>query len=280
MSFQPLAIEWSRPLPANDARPQGSVRPWLYAFPELREAEEQLREAFLHRLGAFDAALDRSAGPTDWDGVLFGQVSAYRYAKSLSDKVQLVATPRYHARGSDGPFNRSVLVVRSDDAAWGLEGLRDRRCAVGVNDQTSAMLVEATVASASRDGRFFAAVTRYPNWLSTLDAVIAGEADAALIDGVTYALLCRYRPGLARALRVLIWTTTGPGAPFVTSRHTAPGVVEEMRQALTAIERDTTLQAARNTLMLDGFNVLRPPYYRASLHLEQIADGLGYAELR
>ena len=278
LTFEAVAEPWTT-LPLATEPPLGSAHRWLHDLPELRRAERELRAAALRHAGLADA-IEANGEPADWGRVLLAQVSPHRYVRHLRDQVQIVATPRYRARGSDGPFNRSAVLVRADDPAWGLEGLRGRRGSISGDDMNSAMLFSASAAGASHDGRFFGSVTRYPTWPLALDGLLEGDVDAAVLDGVMLALLGRYRPAMMDRLRVLLWTTRSPGPPLVTSRWTPPDVVERLREGLLAVEADEALAEARNALLIEGFNQLGVPHYRAALHLEQIADSLNYAELR
>ena len=73
-----------------------------------------------------------------------------------------------------------------------------------------------------------------------------------------------------------MWTVRSPGLPLITGRNTDAATFEALRSALEAVERDPALREVRAALMLEGFNALPAPQYRAIAHLEQIAMAQGY----
>lgn len=256
--------------------------PALYDLPELAEANEALLSAVLERLeplGVSRAACTRSAAPV-WSRLLLGQVGGYRYMKRLSDLVRPIATPRYRVEGADGPFNRSAVLVRAGDPAGGLADLRGRALALSDRDPDSGNLLRAEAALLARGGAFFDSVVHRPSFEGPIAAVAAGEADAALVDGVALAQLRRLRPSLLKGLRVLLWTPRAPGPPLISALALEPLLATGVAGALVEAARDPGLKWARDELLIAGFDRLEPAQYRAVLHFEQIAETLGYSELR
>ena len=73
------------------------------------------------------------------------------------------------------------------------------------------------IAPLARDGRFFETVAITGSHAASAAAVANGEADAAAIDCVTFALLQRHRPHVVAELRTIASTFATPTPPFVTS---------------------------------------------------------------
>jgi ABC-type phosphate/phosphonate transport system substrate-binding protein len=94
---------------------------------------------------------------------------------------------------------------------------------------------------------------------------------------VTWAHLQRHRPLLTNKLSVLAWTASSPGLPLIAAKGLPAATYEALARALQAVSIDPALRAARQILLLDGFNALPITHYRAALHLEDIAVAQGYA---
>jgi ABC-type phosphate/phosphonate transport system substrate-binding protein len=260
----------------------------MYDLPELAWANDALWTGLAERLRAagVEGVPDRLArgAPlaslwTDPD-LLLAQTCGYPLVKALAGKVQLVATPRYHARGCDGPFHRSAVVVRTENTASGLADLRGACCALNDPASNTGMnLLRAEVAPLANGGAFFGKVVVTGSHAASAEAVAEGAADLAAIDAVTFAQLQRHRPQAVRRLRVLMWTMRSPGLPLITSALTDPATLRALIDGLDDIARDPALRAARAELLLEGFHVLPKAHYRAVLYLEQIAQAQGFEEL-
>jgi ABC-type phosphate/phosphonate transport system substrate-binding protein len=212
--------------------------------------------------------------------LLLAQTCGYPFASALKDKVQLVATPRYRVSGCDGPFYRSVVVVRAGSAARCLADLRGGRCVVNDRASNSGMnLLRVELAPLARGKAFFDSVSVSGSHEASAERVVCGEADVAAIDCVTWAHLKRWRPELTRRLAVLAWTVRSPGLPFITARDTDAATRAALSRALKDVETDQALREVRGELMLDGFNSLPASHYHAVLYLEQIAVTQGYPRL-
>jgi len=256
----------------------------MYDLPELREANDALWAALSRTLMdqgvQAPARLDRDTPlETLWRDprLLIAQTCGYPLAKSLQGQVRLLATPRYRARGCDGPFYRSAVIVRRGDPAGNLADLRGQRCAINDPTSNSGMnLLRAEIAPLADNGRFFGAVVFTGAHLASAEAVAGGAADTAAIDCVTWAHLQRHRPALTDQLDVLAWTASSPGLPLIAARGLPAATYDALDQALREISIDPALRPAREMLLLDGFNTLPLTHYRAALHLEDIAVAQGY----
>lgn len=260
----------------------------MYDLPELAEANDALWSALAGRLDALGVTatpptLTRGVVPhalwTD-PSLLLAQTCGYPLVTALHGQVRVVTTPRYRAQGCDGPFYRSAVVVRAGDPAYGLADLRGCRLALNEPTSNSGMnLLRAEIAPLAGGEAFFGSVELTGAHAASFEAVVAGAADVAAIDCVTYAQLRRLRPKAAGKLRVLAWTVRSPGLPLVTSKRTSFSVQRALAVAIDDVARDPALRDVRAELLLDGFNALSPAHYRAVLYLEQIAIDQGYPDL-
>jgi ABC-type phosphate/phosphonate transport system substrate-binding protein len=260
----------------------------MYDFPWLRAATDELWSAIAARLQAAGVSdvpplLARDVGHIDgWRDprLLFGQACQYPLARAWHEAVQLLAIPAYAAPGCEGSRYRSAIIVRADDRARHLEDLRGRRCAFNERDSNSGLnLLRAAIAPFAESGRFFSSVVQTGAHLASIHAVAEDRADLAAIDCVSYAHIGRFNPALAARVRVLDWTPSSPGLPFVTARASEASIVAALRAALAAVLSDPALAAVRATLLLTGIDFAVDEHYLEVRRLERGALELGYPEL-
>lgn len=139
MSVLPAAFQAFQ-ADATELAPIASLA--MYDWPELQAANDRLWSAIAGRLARQGLAVpERLTRGVDLDTVwtspalLLGQTCGYPLTTALGERVSLVATPRYRARGSEGPFRRSAIVVRAGYSVRRLDQLRGGRCAL--NDRAS-----------------------------------------------------------------------------------------------------------------------------------------------
>jgi ABC-type phosphate/phosphonate transport system substrate-binding protein len=259
----------------------------MYDLPELRSATAALWDAFaaeLRRQGVDDvpAALSH---PTDlreaWrsPSLFFSQSCGYPLVTDLVDRVSVVGAPVYDADGSDGATYRSAIVVRADRGARSLPELRGTVAAV--NERTSHSgynALRAMVAPLAHGAPFFASVQTTGAHTASIDAVTAGQADVAAIDGVTLALLRKHRPTTVAALRVLAWSEPAPALPFITA-ITGPDPAV-LRNAVRAVLRDEKTAGARAALLLRDVTPATFATYAPIAEMASRAVALGYPEVR
>jgi len=260
----------------------------MYDFPPLHAVTDAFWSAIAARLRAAGIAdvpssLTRDMGHVDtWRDprLLLGQACQYPLAKSWHEAVQLVAIPAYAAPGCEGSRYRSAVIVRAEDPARRLEDLRGRRCAVNERDSNSGSnLLRAVIAPLADHGRFFSAVELTGEHLKSAQSVAAGTADVAAIDCVTYAHIGRLHTELAARLRILDWTPTSPGLPYITARATDPSTLSALRSALTEVQADPALAQVRTALLQSGIDFVVDQDYVEVRRLEGDALARGYPEL-
>jgi ABC-type phosphate/phosphonate transport system substrate-binding protein len=260
----------------------------MYDFPDLREAHDALWRSIAARLQALEmvhappALLREEAGEAALGDprLLLSQTCGYPLALGLRPGVRVVTTPGYRARGCQGPFHRSVVLVRMNDKAMNLSDLRGRRLAFNAPDSnTGVNLLRAEIAPMALSRPFFGAVIETGAHVRSVAAVAEGVADVAAVDCVTWALLERSSPALCGRLRVLAWTMAGLGLPLVTGPETSLAEIELLRQAIEAAVADRALADVRRTLLLHAVYRTSEVEYRGLLRLKSMAAEQGYPEL-
>ena len=228
-------------------------------------------------------ALDRSvAYDQAWlePNLLLSQACGLPYAKRLRGRAQLVATPVYDIKGCEGPSTRSFIIVRSQADVASLADLRGLNAAINDRDSNSGTnLFRAAIAPLAHGGRFFSSVIETGGHLASIAAVVAGQADVAAIDCVTFGNTKRFEPARLEGLRVLAETEQGPGLPFITGPRTTEGELQALRSILAEAIASPALAAVRDVLSLRRFDVLTDADYERLSDLESRAAALGYPEI-
>ncbi|MBV8647148.1 PhnD/SsuA/transferrin family substrate-binding protein [Paludibacterium sp.] len=208
------------------------------------------------------------------------QTCGYPLVTELNDKVQVVGTLCYDAPGCQGIDYRSWLLVRRDDPARALADLRGR--VATYNDERSQSgyhSLRAAVAPLADAGRFFAAsFASGSHWRSSL-AVLAGRADVAAVDCVSYVLLARRHPRVFQQLRAIGLTPAAPGLPLITGRATSAEELALLRASLRQALAAPSLVPARRALHIAGFRITSFADYQRCLTLDQQARAVGMTVL-
>jgi hypothetical protein len=241
----------------------------MYDLVELREATDALWQAMARAFrdeGVRDVPDDlvRERGAEEiWSDpdLLFAQTCGYPLMHGLRGRVEVVATPCYSAPGCEASAYRSLITVPARSRAASLSDLRGATCAINQWTSHSGMnALRGELASLGATGRFFGGVIVTGSHLASMEALAREEADVASIDCVTHALLCRVRPELVKATRVIGQTKAAPAPPFITGRR---GEVALLRRGLERVAR-----VARETLgalLIEGFEILPESSYERIL---------------
>lgn len=223
----------------------------MYDWPEVRAETDDWWRHLRDRVGAtLPATLTRPDGAAAvaalWRDprLVFAQTCWGPLRAGLAEFVRVLAQPDYgDVPGGRGPYYRSALVMREADAALNADApvpstpatalprrpLAGLRLAANGPESLSGFLALAEDCPAARD----LAVTWTSGHRASVRAVAKGAADLAAIDCRSWALARRFEPAAA-GLRVVGWTAERLGLPYVTSRRTAPALVERLRAALIA----------------------------------------------
>lgn len=247
---------------------------WAGLARALRRAGVDGVPAALHRDGP---AEEHWAAP----GLLFSQTCGYPLTHRFAGRLRPLATPCYRAPGCEGPRYSSAIVVGADSAAGGLADLRGATAACNYRDSQSGYnAFRAAIAPLAGGAPFFDRVATTGSHAASLAAVASGAADVAAIDAVTHALLSRADAGAIRRTRVLAWTPSSPGLPYVTRADADDETVARMRNAVDGAMHDPDLAAAREALLIGGAAILEREDYADIPRMERAAAAAGYPELR
>lgn len=227
----------------------------MYDFAEHRQHTDAFWRAVAAELSArgipAPAHLARPGKlPGDWlrPDLLLSQACGLPFVRHLRGRVALVGAAD-HGLSDCAPGNyRSRVVVRSDEAAKTLAGLRGRVVAANAEgSQSGAGVLRTAVGELSPGEPFFARVLTTGAHVESLRAVAEGRADVAAVDAVTFAMARRHLPEV-RTLRVLLSTPETPGLPFIAARDgPAAALFDAIGQAIARIGPES-----REALMLHG----------------------------
>lgn len=260
----------------------------MYDLPEARATTDAwwsilCRHFRAAGLATMSDTLTRTANVTDsWTmpGLLFTQTCGYPFTHDWSDKLRLVATPRYSAEGCEGSNYRSVFIVSENLAVEDIAGLRGKRVAFNAtHSQSGFNAPRAAIASLAREGKFFAEAIQSGGHRQSMALVRKGDADVCAIDCVTWEMHRRHAPGEIDGLRVLGWTESAPNLPYVTAIDRDDETVRRLQDGLRAAIDDPAGRGARQALFLESVEILAPEAYEAINRMERRAIDLGYDHL-
>ena len=261
----------------------------MYNLPGMQEANRAFWHAVRARivargLDAGDVELDAARRPVP-DGigpeVLFTQICGYPLFKHFRGQGIVLATPCYAMPGCQGPNHSAFFMVRADDPARHLEDFRGRVFGCNSLKSNSGMnLPRVSLAKIAGGKPLFSAVVMTDGHVQSLDRLIAGTIDLCSIDSVTWGFVERFRPDLARQVRVLEGTVPSPSLPFATAATTPPDQVVMLRSALDDVFADPGTAEIRAALALTGIAHLPDSAYATLAGYEEGAAALGYPEIR
>src|SRR5262249_16782033 len=123
---------------------------------------------------------------------------------------------------------------------------------------------------------FFGQLTETGSHPGNLDRIARGEADATVVDNVTYAFWRRYRPDAASRTPILARTPPSPPTPLVTS---LPPPAAACPSPLAQTPREPRFARIRGDLLIKDIVPVPDARYRMLLDYEAEAAALGYPHL-
>ncbi len=212
--------------------------------------------------------------------VVFSQTCGYPLETIFKGQAIKLGTPCYAVDGCAGPTHCGVFVVPATSPARRLADLKGKTFLFNSRRSNSGMNLPRRALAELAQGRpFFGQVIETGSHPSNLDRIARAEADATVVDNVTYAFWARHRPDAAARTRILAPTPPSPAIPFVTSIATPPATVALLREALARLAREPCFTAARAGLMITDIVEVPDARYAALLDYERDAAALGYPEL-
>jgi ABC-type phosphate/phosphonate transport system substrate-binding protein len=210
--------------------------------------------------------------------LLLSQTCGYPLMHGLAEHVHVVGAPIFDAPGCDGPLYSSAILVRRTDRTSALEDYQGKIAAYNDDGSHSGMnALRHAIAPLARGGRFFSGAVRTGSHLNSLRTVCDHRADIAAIDCVTLAFARDHMPELTEPLRILAFTRSAPGLPFIASRSLDPATLSALAPALDDVIASCPALADR--LRLKGLAALTADTYRAILDMEDEALRAGYPNL-
>jgi ABC-type phosphate/phosphonate transport system substrate-binding protein len=261
----------------------------MYCLPEMEAANSAFLAALQRRLRAkgveaagisFSSnhgAVSDGVGP----GILFTQICGYPLFKHFRDQYRVLATPHYAMPGCVGSNHRAFFMVRADDPAERLEGLRGRIFGCNSLLSNSGMNLPRLSLARIAGGRpFFSSVVMTGAHIESLERLDEGSVDICSIDNVTWGFFKKFRSVAAERYRILAETVASPSLPFVTSVNTTEADAVSLAETLHEIMNDPQIAHIRAVLELTGLSVPDVAAYERLAEYEHEAAELGYPELK
>ena len=181
----------------------------------------------------------------------------YVHLRDAGLPVEPLAAPVSAGTGDPSPWYRSVLVARAGLAGAGLDDLHGLRLAINHRESMSGWVLP--VGSGLPLDRFdeIAATGAHR---SSLDALLAGEADAAPIDSHVLAVEAVAQPEL-RDLPVLAEYGPSPSPPVVLA---GAGDADALRADLVALAADDDGAAALALGSIERLDAVDDAFYDAT----------------
>lgn len=200
----------------------------MYDWPQVRAANDRLW-ALTHAALTAEGIAAPSALTRDdslWEvwqnpGLLLGQTCGMPYRTRLHGTVELVATPDYGLIDAPPGHYYSVFVTRKNEPGEA-EDFIDRTLAFNGQDSQSGWAAPQN--QMAKLGLRFTHTRHTGAHRDSAKAVVAGKADIAAIDAISWRLVEAHHQDLASKLRVISHTDPTPGLPLITAkgRDTGP----------------------------------------------------------
>ena len=140
--------------------------------------------------------------------------------------------------------------------------------------------VPDSIATLRRIAKFYRKVLGpYIRQRPCLDAVVAGDADVAAIDGYAVDLLRRHDSGATAQIRVVETTAPAPSPPLVASAGIDAAARERLIEALVGAHRAAEARLLLDDVLLLRFDRVSPGDFEIFLERERAARDAGYPKL-
>lgn len=236
----------------------------MYDTVSTRAANDRLWALIREEIGKGPEVLDRMTDPhSTWDDpdLVLSQTCGLPYRSELHGHVTLVGTPDYGLRGCPPGYYKSYVIVRRDDTRKRLADFRGATLARNdARSQSGWAAIEGHLAETSAGFSFVGHTLDTGGHRASAEAVVAGRADIAALDGVTWTLIKREYLG-ARDLRVFCSTRPTPGLPLITAKGTDPAPLFAAVQKAIALltQRDRAKLLMKGIVHIPDAAYLREP---------------------
>lgn len=210
------------------------------------------------------------------------QMCGYPIALDLADVVPL-ASPIPAASWAGGKaLSRSDLIVRSDapfrslsDTFGGTVGWTVAHSQSGFNALRYHLL---SYRSEDRPHLYRRSVGDLVTARQILDSVTDGSIDVGPLDAYWHMLVRKYLPQLTEKVRTLESTETVQMPAFVTSPAMPRHTVDRLREAFAAVYTRPWFAPFRESLLIEGFELVTRGAFRRTLEWARAAEAAGYPE--
>lgn len=208
------------------------------------------------------------------------QMCGYPIVLAVADVVPLASPiPRASWAGGQAVY-RTDLIVRDDaphrelrETFGGTVGWTVEHSHSGFNALRHHLLDHL------RDGRsrvYDRSVGHLVTAGRVLEAVLDGSIDVGPLDAYWHDLVRRYRPELARGVRVLESTATAPMPAFVAAPGLPESTVTDLRAAFSAASTRPWFARFGDALLIDGFEAVTRETFAATLAWDREAVAANY----
>jgi len=258
----------------------------MYAFTdELRNAWQALFDEFIPIYSTDNAIEPSIQFETRFTllrdpQLLIGHTCGYPLMRFLQNDVAPICVPLFDVPGCNGKYYSSQIIVPGESDIQTLADCKGKIAAINGRDSNSGMNVLRHALSGLANGKaFFSEVIESGSHYQSLIEVGKNRAQVATIDCVSFALIKDSQPELIKKVRVIGFTESTCGLPFVVPAKELQAIDKDrLIEALTtALSR--LAKAQRNHLHLVGFESVDLSDYDSIMALETTAVNMGYAEI-
>lgn len=237
----------------------------LGAWREYVERKLRRRVRFMQR-GSY-----REIGELLIRGIDFAWLGSVSYVR-MKRQVRLVAVPLYKGK----PSQRNYLIVPDTDAGTlSLLDLRGKVFAYADPDSSAGYVYTQyeLLRLKERPVDFFAKTFFAWAHRKTIEAVAAGLANGAAVDGYLWETMQRVHPEITRRTRVVSRSAEFGFSPIVAHMDVPERDVEAMRQALLDMPNDPLGRQVLDRLNLDGFVAGESAWFDGVAEMVRVVDG-------
>ena len=210
----------------------------------------------------------------------FGHTCGYPLMARLRHALLPVCVPLFDVPGTSGKLYRSAIIVPAASSIETLAECHGQTVAVNNPDSNSGMnlLRHALARHGARPG-YFARVLSSGGHVASIEMVAENRAQLAAIDCVTFQLVADRDPELVRGVRIIGYSASTCGLPFVMPRAAySPKLATAWTEALNRACAELPREAAA-VLHLAGFERTELGDYDSIMALEDDAAAAGYPHL-